>query len=153
MELIKDWAVLLCVSSVTSGIIVFLIPDGKLRKTANIVISLFMLSVFTSIFSSFNMPVIDNKSNIEPDIENYSSNVDDLLVAQSRKTSEEIINDCLDKICMFSYKTKTDWKINNNEISLTHITVTISNGDYSRINLIKTKVGSLTGIIPKVITQ
>ena len=45
MDAIKEWAIMLCTVSVGSAFVVFLIPDGNLKKSANIVITLFLLSI------------------------------------------------------------------------------------------------------------
>lgn len=153
MDWIREWAVLLCISSVTSGVIVFLIPDGKLRKTANIVISLFMLSTFVSVFSDVKLPNGINSTTAKNELYDYSENIDDILIKESQSTAEKIIGDSLNDICNFTYTIETDWKVNNNEVSLSEIIIKISHADYSKLSLIKTKVGSLTGVIPKVIAE
>ncbi len=62
MNEIKQWVVFLCISSVICTIIEFLIPPGKMGKTMNMVLGLFMVCVFLLPFSG-NKKLFDFKPN------------------------------------------------------------------------------------------
>lgn len=150
MESIKEWAVLMCTAAVTSGILVFLIPDGKLRKTADIVVTLFMLAVFISIFSDGELPELNIDIENSIGTEDYSAEFNEYILSQSKNTSEELIEAQLDEICNFPYSADTQWETSDNEVKLVDVMIIISQADSSKISNIKTKIGSLTGIIPEV---
>lgn len=150
MDKIQDWAVLLCISSVISGMLVFLVPDGKLRKTANIVISVFLLTACVSLFSDKTLLGIDFDTDLSVNAEIYTENINEYLIEQSKKTTEDLIADELKSICSYPYAVDTQWNATNNNISLIGVTVAVSSADVSRISGIKTKIGALTGIVPEV---
>ena len=50
LDFLKEWAVTLCVCSVGSGILCFLIPKGNMEKVLRIVVSIFLLAVVISPF-------------------------------------------------------------------------------------------------------
>lgn len=150
MEYIREWAIALCISAVASGIMVFLIPDGKLKKTAEIVVSLFLLITLVSIFSGkydFN----DNlKSNFSLKSENYSVEFDDYLIGQSKKTVEAMINSELTDVCDENFSVETNWHINGDNVCMDSVKIVINAVDRSKINIVKNKVSALTGVIPEV---
>lgn len=150
MDKIKDWAVLICTSSVLSGILTFLIPEGRLKKTANTVISLFMLSVFISLFSSVDILTlnIDTDTSIDTDI--YVVEINEYLISQSNKTAQSLIEDEINEICDYPIEVDTEWSVSDNVYTLTNVIITINAADSSKISVIKTKTSSITGIIPEV---
>lgn len=150
MEQIKEWATLLCTASVASGIMVFLIPEGRLKKTACIVTSLFMLLVFMSIFSDFSLIEFESDADTAIDTEKYSLEFNDYLIKASQDTTENMIKNELQDICDAEFSVETFWSVSENEICLNKVIISIAQSDSSKISIIKTKTGALTGLVPEV---
>lgn len=54
MESVRQWSMLICTSSVICILIEFLIPPGKIGKSMNMVLGVFMLAAFITPFTSKN---------------------------------------------------------------------------------------------------
>lgn len=150
MEQIREWATMLCTASVASGIMVFLIPEGKLKKTACIVTSLFILLVFMSIFSDFSLGEFDADVNFSVETEKYSLEFDDYLIKNSKETAEELIKNELFTICDGQFSIETCWHVSDNAVCMDSVIIGISKSDSSKISIIKSKIGALTGTVPEV---
>lgn len=150
MEQIREWATILCISSVTSGILIFLIPEGRLKKTAEIVVSLFLMVSLVSIFSGEFDFDKDKNNDFSVKTENYSVDFNDYLIEQSRSTVENLIVSELSGVCNNSFSVKTQWHVTDNTVCMDGIEISVDEKDMSKINVIKSKIGALTGVIPEV---
>ncbi len=56
MDSVKQWSVLICASSMICILIEFLIPPGKIGKSMNMVLGVFMLIAFITPFTGKNGP-------------------------------------------------------------------------------------------------
>ncbi len=152
METLRQWVILLCTAAVTSGILTFIIPDGKIRKSTNIVFYLFMLTVLISIFSSdklfdINFDIPDDNINLyEYDFDSFvQQNANDIVISE--------IEEVLYGICSEEFSVNVTWERNENVYTLQKTEITVSPADFDSIGTIKSKVGSLTGVIPEVVLK
>ena len=54
MDSVRQWSVLICVSCMICILVEFLIPPGKIGKTMNMVLGVFMLAAFITPFTNKN---------------------------------------------------------------------------------------------------
>lgn len=152
MDKIKEWAIMLCVVSVGCSFLVFLLPDGNLKKTADIVINLFLLSVVIIPFfgdNGFSFPDISISD--LPDEEDYMNDFNEYYVASGELTVRQQMNEILNEICTKEFS--VDVLICNDDdgnFIISEIQIHVDTSDFSKVDLIKNKVGQHTGIIPEV---
>ena len=154
MTEIRTYAIKLCVCFVISSFVLFVCPEGSLKKILRYIVSLFILSVvfipFQGIdFSGFPQYEIDAAVIID---EEYSYMLSEYIYS----SSEEIINDALrsqlDKICQNEYFIEIFLnERNSGEIAVSRIVIKISGADIRKTAQIRKITGELTGIIPEVI--
>lgn len=150
MENIADYASLVCIVSVASGVIVFLIPDGKLKKTAEIVITLFLLLTVVSIFSEKTSVETDIPVNTYSQISDCSEEFNEYLIEQSKNVVEDIICKELNSVCNYDFSINTSWYFDSGTICMESVSVLITLADMSKSANIKSKIYAMTGIIPEV---
>ena len=157
MDAIKEWAIMLCTVSVGSAFVVFLIPDGNLKKSANIVITLFLLSiVILPVFGkdSFDVEIPDLSIDDFPDENDYVQDFNNFFITNSKFIVQQQTEDVLSEICSdtFSVNIEVNTDTNSN-IVLSDIHIFVQTSDSNKVNIIKNKVGRLTGIVPEVIVE
>lgn len=157
MDGIREWAIMLCAVSVGSAFVVFLIPDGSLKKTANIVISLFMLSVvILPVFGedSFDIDVPNFSIDEFPDESDYLQDYNEFFMTTSENVVKKQIDDILSEICSDKFTVYVDLKTDaDGNAILSDIHITILPYDSTVVSVIKYEVGKLTGIVPKVMIK
>ncbi|MBR3867688.1 MAG: hypothetical protein IKM66_00085 [Clostridia bacterium] len=157
MDAIKEWALMLCTVSVGSAFVVFLIPDGNLKKSANIVITLFLLSIMIlPVFGkdSFDVEIPDLSIDDFPDENDYSQNYNDFFITSSELVIIQQIEDILIEICSDNFSVNpTVYTDTNGNIVLSDIHIFVFTSDSDKVNIIKNKVGRLTGIVPEVTVE
>ncbi|MBQ8209739.1 MAG: hypothetical protein IJZ35_04060 [Clostridia bacterium] len=152
MNSIKHWAILLCVSCITSALMYYLLPDGKIRKSAHIAFSLFMMMVAVSIFSNADFPDIDIDYS-ENIIQSYDDDLGSYIKSLAEAEVVSAIEESLESVCTADYDIDTFWQNEDNTYQLSAIVITISQADTLNIQSIKSVVSSVTGIIPEVQTK
>lgn len=157
MDAIKEWALMLCTVSVGSAFVVFLIPDGNLKKSANIVITLFLLSIMIlPVFGkdSFDVEIPDLSIDDFPDENDYSQNFNDFFITSSELVVSQQIEDILIEICSDNFSVNpTVYTDTNGNIVLSDIHIFVFASDADKVNIIKNKIGRLTGIVPEVTVE
>lgn len=157
MDGIKEWAIMLCTVSVGSAFVVFLIPDGNLKKTANVVITLFLLSVvILPIFGndSFDIDVPEISIDDFPDEYDYLQDFSEFFISHSENVARQQITDILSEICSdkFNIHVNVNADADGNAV-LSDIHITILPSDSASVGVIKYEVGRITGIVPKVMIE
>ncbi len=149
MEYIRECAVLLCTASLASGVIVFIIPDGRLKKTADIAVSLLFIGICANFFAADINFDTDIKASYEENVK-IEENYGEYLKKSAAEVTEKILKNELDKICSGEYTIESDWSVTESKAELVDIRITINAEDSSKISTIKTKTGSITGVFPEV---
>ena len=157
MDSIKEWAVMICAVSVGSAFVSFLIPDGNMKKSANVVISLFLLSmVILPVFgkNSYSLKIPEISIDSFPEEDDYLQDFNNFYVANSELVIRQQIEDMLSDVCSENIRINVSSYIDEyGDIRLSEIHIFIPSTDSGKENIIKNKVGSLTGIIPEVIVE
>ena len=158
MESLANWAVSFCVVSVLCAFAAFLVPNGSVKKTANVVMTLFMLSVMVIPFSGFDFSDIsdlfESSAENREEMDEYTDQLNDYLVEHGKRVTKENIAAELDGICADAYSVEVNMEINaDGNPELKQIVVTVSTNDLSKTIIIKSKIGSLTGVVPEVKTE
>ena len=157
MDSIKEWAVMICAVSVGSAFVSFLIPDGNMKKSANVVISLFLLSmVILPVFgkNSYSLKIPEISIDSFPEEDDYLQDFNDFYVANSELVIRQQIEDMLSGVSSENIRINVSSYIDEyGDIRLSGIHIFIPSADSGKENIIKNKVGSLTGIIPEVIVE
>ena len=157
MDGIKTLTMIICSASVCSAFIVFLVPDGNMKKMVNFAVSLFLMSVMI-------MPVFDKNSTVFdfpeisayefPDKSDYISEYDDFLTENSKSLVKNEVFSVLEDICKDSFS--VDVVINRNEngdFILEKIRISIRESDIGNTAMIKNRIFNLTGLIPEVVNE
>lgn len=155
MNGIREWAIILCSVSIGSAFIVFLIPDGSMKKSVNFVVSLFLFSVVI-------LPVCGKESlDIElpeisidefPDEEDYMLEYSQFLMQSSENIVEKQILKILNELCKSDFSVNVSMKSDSNgDFVLSEIQITVSQEDSNLIETIKSQVKNLSGMIPQVV--
>lgn len=155
MDAIKEWAMMLCVVSVGCAFVTFLLPDGNLKKTANVVINLFLLSVvILPVFDKDTLSFPDLYVDDFPDEEDYIQDFNDYYILSGELVVRQQIKDCLTEICTDNFSVNV---IVNNDTDgnfvVSEILISLKSSDSGKVEIVKSKVGKLTGIIPEVIVE
>ena len=157
MDSIKEWAIMICTVSVGSAFVSFLIPDGNMKKSANIVISLFLLSVIIlPVFGEnlYNLDIPEIPIDSFPEEDDYLQDFNDFYVGGGELIVRQQIEDMLYDICSEKITTNISFDVDDyGNIRLSEIHIFILSADSGKVNIIKNKVGSLTGIVPEVIVE
>lgn len=157
MDSIKEWAVMLCTVSVVSAFITFLIPDGNIKKSANIVVSLFLLSivilpVFGKNLYDLEMPEI--KIDSFPYEDDYLQDFNDFYVTNGELVVRQQIEDILADICSGNFSINVSFDVDKyGNIHLSEIHIFILSTDVGKVTIIKNKIGNLTGVVPEVTVE
>ena len=149
MEKINQWCNVLYIISLTTGVLIHIIPDGKIKKCVNIVFSLIFLTTIASIFTSIDSIKLD-VGNSYNNIKSYDYDLNSYITDAADKKVIEEIHTHLDAMCKFEYSVDTKWIQNDNTYQLIEIKISISKNDMYSTDSIKSAVSSLTGIIPEV---
>lgn len=153
MEKVRIWASVMCLSSVIGAFVIFLVPEGSVKKSVRIAVSVFLLLSLTvpladaDIFSSIEIPALERSDSLEE----YSFTVDAYILNSGKQVVEQSIADCLDRICTQAYTTEIELHVNKQgAIELDAVQITLSGEDAEKKDAIKSEIGSLTGILPEV---
>lgn len=146
---IKEWSVLICISSIISALIYYILPEGKIKKTAQTIFSVFMITVAATIITDVDLFDIDI-DNSDINLYSYELNTDEYIIKQAESKTEKIINDELKSLCTGDYCVSTSWIMDNNRCVLDNVEIIISEADKVFIPKIRSVVGAITGIIPEV---
>lgn len=155
METLRIWAIMLCAASVISAFVIFLAPDGAMKKVINIVLSLFFLVLIIYPLSGekiFSFAAFDSDFLLDEDsAEVYSKTVDEYLLTNARNVVLEQVQAVLDDVCREPYAIDVDVVLTedgNAQLKSVHIAIT--KADSASTVLIKTKIGAITGLVPEV---
>lgn len=110
MESVRSWALTVCLCSIGSALIYFLVPKGNLEKPMRTVISIFLLAVIISplmkseglSLESFNFDAGDFSSEIE---ENAAA-VNGAVIESFAKLVGQSVDECLDGNGYEGYETE-----------------------------------------------
>lgn len=149
MDNIKQWAITLCIICIASGVLRFLLPDGTVKKCAEVA---FAVLLILSIISILNNDVFSdiNIDYSEDVILPYSNGLNTYVEDMAEDEVVNIIKNSLDTVCNTDYHIDVSWENYNSTYQLTTISVTVYPEDENSIDEIKSTVGSLTGVIPEV---
>ena len=130
MDSLANWATTFCVVSVICAFASFLIPGGSVKKTVNVVMSLFMLSVVAVPFAGFDFSDIaglfDSEFNGIYEIDGYTEELTEYITENGKRVTKEIIDAELAAICDEKYDTKIRMEINDDgNPELTDIIITV----------------------------
>ena len=154
MEVIKEWAFTICAVSIGSVFCVFLIPEGKLKKTAQSAIALVFLLTMVSVFNDNRLPDIEDVVNFENDDYPEDINAAVYYIDYAEKVIVDDVTDLLNSICMSDFTVETVLtEISQYEISIDGITVYINNIDSDKTEQIQNSVFSYSGILPEVVIE
>ena len=154
MTEIKTWAVVLCVSLIVSSVVLFISPEGSMKKFLSYIISVYILTVVLLPLTNADFSKIigfSEEKNILPD-EEYSVMLNEYIYDNSEKLLTDNIKQELDRICSEEYIVNVRMSENGNQIKVESIEILISGIDVRNISMIRKITGELTGIIPKVNT-
>lgn len=152
MEKIEQWCTALCVVCITTGVMIHIIPDGKIKKCVNIAYSLLFLTTVISLFDgieSFNIDINYENENILT----YSSDLKSYVTDIANKQVKTEIDKVLKKICTDEYIINLEWTDNNNTYQLSAVTIIISDKEMINSMKIKSEISALTGVVPEVKTS
>ena len=150
MEYIRTGAAMLCAALIVTEIVVFIIPDGNAKKTAQTVIALGLMVCAVSIFSEKTEFSIYDEDIEYNEIPAFDEDFDNFLIDSSKNVAEDIIKTQIDEICNERFSVNTQWHSQENQIILDRIQVQISSADSSKISVIKSRINGTIGMIPEV---
>ena len=152
METIRNWAAMFCAASLVGAFIVFLLPEGSMKKPVQIVLSFLLLIVaFWPLSEKLEFTFSELKEEIPMESEDYSAHLNADISRSGQKLIEDEISGLLKEICAKSYTVHAEMKEDGDgNIALSKITITIAAEDSVRESLIQKRVGDLTGIVPEV---
>lgn len=129
-----------------------------MKKAMHFVLSLFMLAV--AVYPIAGEKILSGiTAGIHNGIEESDSSVfkeksEEYLLNSAENMVTEQVNGILSELCQYEYHTEITVSLTDSgEVQLNHISVVIEKGDSSAIVLIKTRIGSLTGLVPEVQIQ
>lgn len=152
MEFIKNGAVILCTVLIVSEILVLLIPDGKVKNTAQTVIALSLMLCVINIFSSDNDFSFNGNIEIEEALPGFEDDFRSYLINSSSEVTESLAKHELEDICEGEFSVQTSWETDDNNVILKSVIVVVSAEDLSKISIIKSRINSIIGIVPEVKT-
>ena len=155
MSDLREWAVMLCVVSVGCVIVLFLIPDGNMKKSVNFAFSLFLMTIII-------IPVC-GKSAIEfefpdisfeemPALEDYQEDFQKFIQSYGETEIKNQITEILKNICAGVFESEVESYVDaSGNIVITNICIFLSAKDSEGVETVKNKVENFTGIIPQVV--
>ena len=154
MEVIREWAFTICAVAIGSVFCVFLIPEGKLKKTAQSAIALVFLLTMVSVFNDNRLPEIEDVVNFENDDYPEDINPADYYVDYAEEVIVDGVTDLLNNICLSDFTVEAVLtEISQYEISLDRIIIYIKDNDSEKIGQIQDSVFSYSGILPEVVIE
>lgn len=152
MDVLKDWAVMVCSAAIGSAFCVFLIPDGKLKKTAEVGVALIVLILVSAPLRNNDLPQIDDVVAVDE----YDIPADYNAISFYKEYAEKFIIDEIKKILVSLCENNTETEIvmyeeSENEFVLKNITIYVDPKDLNKKNEIISQVSKLTGIVPEVV--
>lgn len=155
MDSLKNWAAAFCVISVVCAFASFLVPKGSVKKAVNIVMTLFMLSVVIMPINHFSLSeltaLFDARADAQEEFDDYAEELNDYLIESGKQVIKDHIAAELQGICNDAYSVYVDMEIRDDgNPFLTRIVITVSQNDAAKTIIIKSKIGSLTGVVPEV---
>ncbi len=147
---IREWAVKLCVAFIASTFLCFIVPEGRLKKTANNVITLFLLSViFIPIVddSIFNAEFSDFEVSYLPEEDDYFADYNSFLIDNSKKLIEDEVKGLLSGICNSKYDVKAEIDLTDDgNIMVKKVLIRITESDMANYKKIISAVSQYNGI-------
>ena len=130
---------------------VFLVPEGRLKKQAETVISLVFLLLVVSLVADVDVSELA----VLPEFDYYDIQPDShsFLIDSSREYTENFISGCISDICTREFSVEAEFEYKDSTVILVAVTVYIDEEDVYRIPEIKSRVSELAGIIPRVIAE
>lgn len=130
---------------------VFLVPEGRLKKQAETVISLVFLLLVVTLVADVNVSELA----VLPELEDYDIGDDRnaYLIDSSKEYTESFISGYIADICTREFSVEAEFECEDNTVILVSVTVCIDEEDAYCIPEIKSKVSELSGIIPRVIAE
>ena len=148
MENLKEWAALICSVAVGSVFTVFLVPDGKMKKQAETVISL----VFLLLVVSFVTDIKPSEFGKLPDFDNEFIFDSEAYISEDvKKYTENFISNEIHQICNGEFSVIAEVNSNDNVFTVSAIKIVIDECDLLNIPSIKSKVMNVAGIMPEVV--
>ncbi len=152
MDVIKDWAVMICAVAIGSAFCVFLIPDGKLKKPAETGVVIIVLILICAPLRNNSLPDFQDVFKIESVDDSFEPDV----VSFYGKYAEYIITSEIEKILVSLCEKNSESEItliteSENEIVLQNIIIYIDEADIDKKTEIIKQVGNLSGIVPEVV--
>ncbi len=154
MDVIKEWAFTICAVSIGSVFCVFLVPEGKLKKSAQSAIALVFLLLMVSVFNDNRLPDIEDVVNFENGDSLGDINSADYYIVYAENVITNDVSELISSICISDFVVKPVLtKLDQNKISLDGIKVYISNDDSKKTALIQETVLNYSGILPEVVIE
>ncbi len=153
MDSLKEWAAIICSVSVGSVFTVFVIPDGKMKKFAETVVSFVFLLLVISLVADVDIDKVQKQSAdyyFSDEIQEYNSA--DFYSQSAKEFTENFVCNEISDICSEKFTVKADiFCDDDNVFVLDCITITIDKKDATKVNEIKNKVSLSAGIVPEVV--
>lgn len=155
METIRSWAAMFCAASIVGAFVVFLLPEGNMKKPVQISLSFLLLTVAVwPLSNQIDLSLPEMMEEEDAESEDYSRRLYDDISRSGQKMIEEKVSGVLKKICAEPYTVHAGMKADGDgNIVLEKITIIIDPEDSVRESLIQKKVGDLTGVVPEVETE
>ncbi len=124
MDSIKQWIFAICISAIVGGIILILSPEGSTEKAVRTAVSLVLLCVILSPFTSG----INSELPVIPNIEQAES-IEENTVEIFKKTIEEKIAEILVKNSFINPKISIDIITQSNEMTVNSVKIIADSGN------------------------
>lgn len=151
MDSLKEWAAVICSVSVGSVFTVFLVPEGKIKKQAETVISLVFLLLVVSFVTDIRISDFDKLPDFEKDDIQFDSNA--YIAGDVKKYTENFIRAEIQDICTEEFEVLAVVSGSNNVYTVDSVIIRIDKSDLHNIPEIKRKVTDSAGLTPEVIAE
>ena len=148
MENLKEWAAIICSVAVGSVFTVFLVPDGKMKKQAETVISLVFLFLVVSFVTDIKPSELVKFPEFDDDI---MFDTEAYISEDVKKYTEGFIRAEIQDICKGEYSVIADVHSSDNVFTVSSVRIVIEACDLANIPAIKNKVVNAAGLIPEVV--
>lgn len=151
MDSLKEWAAVICSVSVGSVFTVFLVPEGKIKKQAETVISLVFLLLVVSFVTDIRISDFEKLPDFEKDDIQFDCNA--YIAGDVKKYTENFIRAEIQDICTEEFEVLAVVSGSNNVYTVDSVTICIDKNDLHNVPEIKRKVTDSAGLIPEVIAE
>lgn len=126
MSEIKTWAFSVCVAAVIGGVVSMIIPNGKMEKVMQVVISIFFISCLV-------IPLISILPNIEIDYQDFEEEeVKEIYLQMETLVNEQMLNKANNNI-----ESNISNRLKENNINYKKIDIIYNTFDSSSISITK----------------